>query len=117
MGSCARKIPKQIMQHDSQGSSCHVSSRAILHDACDKNRTVSKGELKKRKQRVKQNEITWFDKIPVAGLGPRAVLAAVVVGSQCYLLSHMHMLTCMILLLLVVVLLVILDVAGKSGKQ
>lgn len=60
---------------------------------CDQ--ATGQGELNKRKEKVKQNEITWFDKMAVAGLGPRAVLAAC-----CWVavlaLSHLHMLMLMI---------------------
>lgn len=60
---------------------------------CDQ--ATGQGELNKRKEMVKQNEITWFDKMAVAGLGPRAVLAAC-----CWVavlaLSHLHMLMLMI---------------------
>jgi hypothetical protein len=59
---------------------------------CD--RATGQGELKtKERKKVKQNEITWSDQIAVAGLGPRAVLAAAVVGSSATcscLVSHAH---------------------------
>lgn len=51
-----------------------------LYDACDGMR--SKGEEEK-KEKVKQKEINDLDKIRVAGLGPRAVLAA----GNCWLVS------------------------------
>lgn len=73
MGSCARKIPKRTITQRLV-SSCHARSRAILHRVRPGHRS-SRAEQKKGKK-VKQNEITWCDNMAVAGLGPRAVLAA-----------------------------------------
>lgn len=73
MGSCARKIPKRTITQRLV-SSCHACSRAILHRVRPGHRS-SRAEQKKGKK-VKQNEITWCDNMAVAGLGPRAVLAA-----------------------------------------